>query len=51
MAVRPAGLNICWVQKPDAPARNCTIGDPDHKGDHYQEYSGASWPRAAGEKQ
>lgn len=36
---------------PEAPARNCTIKDPNHKGDHYHEYSGDSWPRRPGGKQ
>lgn len=44
-AIRPTGLAICWEAKPDAPARCCTL-PPGHLGDHFHEYSGASWPRA-----
>lgn len=47
---RPTRLSLCWMPKPDAPARCCTLEDSDHEGDHYHEYSGASWPRRAGEK-
>lgn len=49
--LRPAGLRICWVPKPGAPARCCTLKDPDHEGDHLHEYSGVSWPRQRGDEQ
>ncbi|MGR8010410.1 hypothetical protein [Streptomyces hypolithicus] len=49
-AVRPAGLSICWEPKPDTPVRCCTIQDPQHDGDHFHEYPGASWSRDVGEK-
>jgi hypothetical protein len=47
---RPVRLSLCWVPKPEAPNRCCTIKDPNHEGDHHHEYTGASWPRKAGEK-
>ncbi|MFF8843151.1 hypothetical protein ACF08N_10510 [Streptomyces sp. NPDC015127] len=40
----PVGLALCWSPKPDAPVRCCTL-PPDHAGDHFHEYSGASWPQ------
>ncbi|MFF0449666.1 hypothetical protein ACFYT4_25190 [Streptomyces sp. NPDC004609] len=38
------GLDLCWVPKPDAPARNCTLGS-GHEGDHHHEYADVVWPR------
>lgn len=44
LPTRPVGLALCWEAKPDAPARSCTRR-PGHDGDHFHEYSGATWPR------
>ncbi|MFP1626932.1 hypothetical protein ACLB9X_17540 [Streptomyces sp. 5K101] len=41
-AMRPVGLPLCWSPKPDAPVRCCTP-PPGHAGDHFHEYSGATW--------
>ncbi|MGW4032885.1 DUF7848 domain-containing protein [Streptomyces sp. NPDC004838] len=38
------GPDLCWVPKPDAPARNCTLGS-GHESDHYHEYADVAWPR------
>ncbi|WP_328860873.1 hypothetical protein [Streptomyces sp. NBC_00306] len=39
-------MTRCGEIDPERPKVFCTHEDPQHLGDHYNEYSGCTWPRA-----
>lgn len=43
-------MTRCGEIDPERPTTFCTHDDRDHMGDHYNEYTGRTWPRQADER-